>query len=64
MVWFQASGFCYTISTGAVQGLLPDILLSPCIMEVLQLWFWGTTLYVLQKFVDGVDVEMLIVGPT
>jgi hypothetical protein len=39
LVWFKASGFCYTINTGSSQGLLSDFLLLPCVMETLQLWF-------------------------
>jgi hypothetical protein len=37
LVWFKASGFCYTINTGSSLGLLCDILLLPCVMEILQL---------------------------
>lgn len=36
-VWFEASGFCYFISTGTSLGLLLAILLSPCVMEILHL---------------------------
>jgi hypothetical protein len=36
--WFEAWGFCYTINTGSSLGLLLDILLLLCIMEILQLW--------------------------
>lgn len=38
LVWFEASGFCYTINTGSLLGLLSDILLLPCVMELLCLW--------------------------
>ena len=31
LVWFKASGFCYTINTGSSLGLLSDILLLPCV---------------------------------
>jgi hypothetical protein len=34
----EASGFRNTINTGSSPGLLSDILLLPCVMEVLQLW--------------------------
>ena len=33
---FEASGFCYTINTGSSPGLFLDILLLPCVMEILQ----------------------------
>ena len=42
MVWFQASGFCYTINTGSSPELFLDILPLPCVMELLQLWFCRT----------------------
>jgi hypothetical protein len=41
LVWFKASGFCYTINIGSSLGLLLDILLLPCIMEILQLWIFS-----------------------
>lgn len=47
LVWLEAYGFCYTIYTGSLQELLPNVLLLPCVMEVLQdqsfLWrrCWG-----------------------
>lgn len=37
LIWFQASGFCYTINTRSLLELLLAILL-PCVMELLQLW--------------------------
>ena len=40
LVWFQASGFCYTTNTGSSQGLLSDTLLFPCVLEILQLWIY------------------------
>jgi hypothetical protein len=42
LVWYEASGFCYAINTGISWGLLSDILLLPCVMEVLQLWIRRT----------------------
>ena len=38
LVWFKFSGFRDTINTGCSPGLLLDILLLPCVMEILQLW--------------------------
>jgi hypothetical protein len=38
--WFEASGFCSTVNTGSSLGLLLDILLFPCVMEILQLWIY------------------------
>lgn len=33
-----------------------DILLLPCVMKILQLWFyWSWILRMLQQFLDGVD---------
>ena len=52
LVWFKASGFCYTIDTGPSLGLLLDILLLSCIVENLQDWY----LHVLQQTIDEVDV--------
>jgi hypothetical protein len=38
-VWFEVSGFCYPIHyTSFSLGLLSDILLLPCVMEISQLW--------------------------
>jgi hypothetical protein len=36
LVWLKASGFCYSIHTETSLGLLSDILLLPCVMEILQ----------------------------
>lgn len=38
LVWFEASGFCYTLNAGATWGFLSDIQLLPCVKEILQLW--------------------------
>ena len=35
LVSFEASAFCYS---GSFSGFLSDILLLPCVMEILQLW--------------------------
>ena len=35
LVWFNASGFCYIISAGSSLGLCSNILLLPCVMEIL-----------------------------
>lgn len=58
LVWFEASGFYHTISTGSSLRLLSDIILMlPCVMEILQLQFCRTRpLYSLQKFTDRLDV--------
>ena len=37
LVCFKASGFCYTINTGSSPGLLSDILMWPCVMEIMAL---------------------------
>lgn len=50
LVLFKAPGFCYTINTGSLLEPLLDILLF-CIMEILQLLFCRTCL-----FIDGVHV--------
>lgn len=34
-VWYEPSGFCYSINTGTSLGLLLDILLLPCVLKVL-----------------------------
>lgn len=37
LAWFEVSGFCDFINVGITElGLLPAILLLPCIMEILQ----------------------------
>ena len=36
LVWSEVSGFCYTINTGSLPGLLVTLLL-PCVMEILAL---------------------------
>lgn len=41
VVWYEASGF-YSINTITLLGLLLDILLLPCVMEILKLWFCRT----------------------
>jgi hypothetical protein len=41
------------------RGLLSDIPLLPCVMEILQLWFLQDQLFhMLQQFIDGVDVRV------
>jgi hypothetical protein len=37
LVWFETSGFCYSIYTGSSLGLLSDVLFSLCVVEILQL---------------------------
>jgi hypothetical protein len=54
LVWFEASGFCYSINTGSSMGLFSDIPL-PCVMHILQLGSSGPALHMLQ-FTDWVDV--------
>lgn len=41
-VWFQASGFHYTINTRSSLGLLSNILLLRCVTEILQFWIHRT----------------------
>lgn len=41
-VWFKASGFCHTINTGSLPGLLSNILFLSCVIEILQLCFCST----------------------
>ena len=43
LVWFKASGFCHTISTGHLMRLLLNILLFPKTLETLQLWLDRTS---------------------
>ena len=38
LVRLKVSGFCYTTNTGLSLGLLLDILLLSCVMEILQFW--------------------------
>ena len=52
LVWFQASGFYYTIDARPSLGLFLRILLLPCVVEILQVMF----LHVLQQAINGADV--------
>ena len=57
LVWLKASGFCNTISTRYSWGLLSDIPLSPCVLEILQLEICRICpLTASQQFTNGVDV--------
>ena len=58
LVWFKASGFCYTISTGSSLGFLSAILLLPWVVEILQLWLRDWSFHALQQFIDRIDVGM------
>lgn len=52
-------GLGYTINSASLPGLLSDILLLPCVMEVLQLWIYRTTsFHMLQQFINEVDFEV------
>jgi hypothetical protein len=42
LIWFEASGFCYTINPGTSVGLLLTILLLPCVTELLELCIYRT----------------------
>lgn len=42
LVWFEVSGFCYTINAGSSPELLLVILLLPCAVEILKLWVCRT----------------------
>ena len=42
LVWIKISGFCDIVNIGSSLGLLPVILLSPCVVEILQLWISRT----------------------
>lgn len=42
LVWFEASSFCYTTNTGFSLGLLSNILLLSCVMEILWVWICRT----------------------
>lgn len=44
-------------NTESSLGLLLDILLFPCVMEILKLWMFKS-LHLVQKFIDGVDVRV------
>jgi hypothetical protein len=37
-IWYEASGFCYYIKIGTLRGLVLNIQVLPCVMEILQLW--------------------------
>jgi hypothetical protein len=56
LVWFEASGFCYTINTGSSWGLLSNILLMSCVKEMLWFWICRTRPHARQQFIDEVDV--------
>jgi len=42
LVWFKASGFCYTINTGSSLRLLLESCCCPVVMEVLPFWICKT----------------------
>jgi hypothetical protein len=42
LVWFEVSGFYDTTNSRSSSGLLPCILVLPCVMEILQLWIIRT----------------------
>jgi hypothetical protein len=44
LVWVKASGFCYTVNTRSSPSLFLNIVLLPCVMELLQLWICRTFL--------------------
>ena len=54
--WFEASGFCYTINVGSSLGLLS--VGAPCHGDPAALDMQDQPFYVLQQFIDGVDVEI------
>lgn len=59
LVWKETSGFCYSIDLGISLDLLFDILLLPCVIEILWLWICKAgPLYPLQQFIDRVGVGM------
>ena len=43
LVWFEVSSVYYTINIGLLPGLLWDVLVLPCVLEILQLWIWNIT---------------------
>ena len=52
LVWFEASGFYYTINAGPSLGQPMVILLLPCVVEILQFWVWRASRFI----TNGVDV--------
>ena len=58
LVWFEASGFCYTINTGTSLRLLSDISLFPYVMKIMHFWICRTCPFILYKFINGVGVGM------
>jgi hypothetical protein len=54
---FEASGSCHTINNRSPLGLLSNLLMLPCFMEILQFWICRIgPLLMLQQFIDRVDV--------
>ena len=53
-VWFEASDFSYTINTGSSWRILLDILLLPCVREILQLVVVGMSLLCIQMLNTGI----------
>lgn len=59
LVWFEAFGICYNIYSESSQGPFSNILLLPCVMEILKLWFCRTgPIYAQQQFIDRIDGGM------
>ena len=59
LIWFQASGFCYTINTGSLLGLLiGHPVAAQCHREPVVSDLSDCSFYVLQQFIDGVDIRV------
>lgn len=58
LVWFQASGLCYTINTEFSPGCLSDIPWLLCWWRFWALVLQDLLLHALQQFIDGVNVRM------
>lgn len=55
LVWFEASGFCYTINPGTSLGLVGYPVVALCHEILVALDLQDLSLHVLQQFTDGVD---------
>lgn len=55
LVWFETSGFCYTINSGSSQGLLSEIA-ATCHGNPEALDLHDQSLHSLQKFLKEVNV--------
>ena len=56
LAWFEIFCFCDIIHIRSSSGLLPVILLLPCVMEIVQLWISSTGLFMIPNDLQIVEI--------